>query len=265
VLPRPTTSKFGRQLGWTAGVCFAAASLSASPALASSTQPTTAACDAQKYSQPFTAFKDFNYYTLAPGGEFNSSSEGWTLSGGAEVIQTTRPSGAAGGVLDLPAGSQAISPPQPITLQDRTARVWVRDASGAEGVSVSVSYLNTDTWLRPKNVGRVHGQHSSWTLSTPFNTQPETAGPEEGVRIVRFVFEAAKNNETQLFGLWVDPRMRGESRMAVGALGCGATETNPSSGSTSLSGTGGSTGTTPSLGGTLVRGVSGGETPVGIN
>jgi len=241
VLTRPTTSKFRQQLGWTAGLCFALVSLSASPALASSVAPTTAPCETPKYSQPFTPFNDYNYYVLAPGGEFNSSSEGWTLNGGAQIIQTGRPSAATGGVLDLPGGSQAISPPEPITLDDRTARVWVRNLKGGEGVKVSVSYLNTDSWLRPKDVGHVHGQHSSWTLSEPINTQPQTAGPEEGVRIVRFVFEAGKANETQLFGLWVDPRHIGDSRFSNG--------TQPACESSK---------------GTLVRGVTQGGSPGGV-
>jgi hypothetical protein len=235
---RSTPSRFKPQLGWTAGVCCALLGLSAAPAPAVAGEPT--ACEAHSYSQPFAAFNDLNYYKLVPGGEFNSPAEGWELSGGAQIIQTVRPDGTTGGVLDVPAGSQAISPPEPVTLNDPTARVWVRDVEGGEGVKVSVAYANTKTALHPKDVGHLHGQHSSWTLSNPFNIQPQIGGSEEGVRIVRFVFDAGKKGDTQLFGLWVDPRMHGESRLMYGACG--------------------------SVGGTLVRGATaGGETQGGVS
>ena len=230
----PTTPKSKPKLRWSAGVFCALLGFSALPATAVAGEPT--ACEAHAYSQPFTAFNDFNYYKLVQGGNFNSPAEGWELSGGAQIIHTTRPDGSTGGVLNIAGGARAVSPPVPVTLLDPTARVWVRDVKGAEGVAVSVAYAGTNTALQPKNVGHVHGQHDSWTLSTPFNVQPQTAGPEEGVRIVRFHFDAGgRTNDTELYGLWVDPRMRGESRMPTQG-GCG------------------------SIGGTLIRGSEGGGT-----
>jgi hypothetical protein len=218
VFARLTASQIRNSLGCAAALCSAAVALSPATALADATAP--AGCEAEKFSQPFAAFNDFNYYKLVPGGEFNNSAaEGWLLSGGAQVVTATRPDGTSRGVLDLPSGSEAISPLITVTLQDRTARVWARDLKGG-GVKVSVSYLGTDSWVHPKDVGHIHGQGSSWTLATPFNVQPQTAGPEEGVRKVRFVIDAdGKNNETQLFALWVDPRMIGDSQYAGG---CGA-------------------------------------------
>jgi hypothetical protein len=283
------THNFKRQLAGSAGACLALLCLSAAPALAFSGTPE----ECEEISQPFVAFKDLNYYKLVPGGEFNNPSEGWELSGGAQVIKTTRPDGTTGGVLDVPGGAKAVSPPMEVTLQDPTARVWVRDVTGAEGVEVSVSYANTATAAHPKGVGRVHGQQTGWTLPTPFTTQPQIAGSQEGTRSVRFVLTAGRSNDTQLYGLWVDPRMRGEGRE------CPAPETSlptanaslpggsiggtpapvahavahhqhrkshkPSDGhSHSPSGGGGSTATKPHLGGTLVRGAGGGEGPVGV-
>ena len=237
--------------------------LAAAPAAALAGEPT--GCSALPYGQPFAPFKDYNYYWLVPGGEFKSASEGWELSGGAQIVQTTRPDGTTGGVLDVPGGGQAISPTVQVTLKMPTARVWVRDITGAEGVATSVAYEGTNTWSHPKDVGHVHGQHTSWTLSNPIQVQPQTAGSQEGPRTMRFVFNSGgKSNDTQLYGLWVDPRMREEAR-AFGAMGCVAPETTPPSGGTT-SGTGGSSGSIQGLGGTLIRGASGGEeTPVGVN
>jgi hypothetical protein len=275
VSPRPASNAralFGRK----AVLCIALGliGLAAAPAAALAGEPT--GCSALLYSQPFAPFKDFNYYMLVPGGEFKGS-EGWELSGGAQIIQTTRPDGTTGGVLDVPGGGQAVSPTIQVTLKMPTARVWVRDVTGAEGVAASVAYEGTSTWSHPKDVGHVHGQHTSWTLSNPIQVQPQTAGSEEGPRTMRFVFNSGgKSNDTQLYGLWIDPRMHEESQ-PFHTTACVAPETKPPSGGTPSGGTssggtssgGTSSGTgggTPSLGGTLVRGASGGEeTPVGVN
>ena len=50
---------------------------------------------------------------------------------------------------------------------------------------------------------------TGWTLSEPFDVQPELGGKSEATREVRFVFAAGKGSgDTQLYGLFVDPRMR---------------------------------------------------------
>jgi hypothetical protein len=207
---RPTASRFRRGLGSATVLCITLLGLSAVPALATGSSPATpAGCEGQTFSQPFTTENDFNYYTLVPGGEFNSASEGWTLSRGAQIVQTTRPNAATGGVLNLPSGARAVSPPVCVTLQYPTARIWVRNVRGSEGVTVAVAYAGTPSATNPKTVGQVHGQQSNWTLSEPFNLQPQTAGSGEGPREVRFVFVAGGLiSDFQLSGLWVDPRMR---------------------------------------------------------
>jgi hypothetical protein len=203
VSSRPTAFGITRQFSRAAGICLALLGLSAAPALAAAT------CEGQAFSQPFAAWNDYNYYTLVQGGAFNSASEGWELRRGAQVVRTTRPDGTTSGVLNLPSGSEAISPPVCVTLLYPTARVWVRNVKGAEGVAVGVSYASTKTAEKPKNVGQVHGQQTSWTLSDPFNVQPQTAGNLEGTRQVRFVFIAGgQTSDFQLYGLYVDPRRR---------------------------------------------------------
>jgi hypothetical protein len=205
---RPTAFRFNRLIS-AVGVCSAALSVAAAPALAYTTATEApATCEGQTFAQQFSGYGDSHYYTLAPGGEFNSTSEGWELSKGAQIVQTARPYGT-GGVLNMPSGSVAVSPPVCVTLQYPTARVSVRDVIGSEGVSVAVAYTNTKTAEAPKNVGQVHGQQTSWTLSSPFNVQPQTAGPSEALREVRFVFTAnGRTSDFQLSGLYVDPRMR---------------------------------------------------------
>ena len=176
---RPTAHTITRQLGLTAAICSAALGLSAASALAARISSAPSACAGQTFSQAFAAFGDTNEYTLVQGGNFNSASEGWELSKRARIITTTGPDGSTGGVLDLPSGAVAVSPPVCVTLEYPTARVFVRDVKGSEGVAVGLAYAGTNrTVTSPQNVGQVHGQQTSWTLSNPINVQPQIAGPE---------------------------------------------------------------------------------------
>ncbi len=206
-LSRPTAHTITRQLSVTAAICSAALGLSAASALAASSPPAPATCAGQTFSQAFAAYGDTNEYTLVQGGNFNSASEGWELSKGAQIINAAGPKG---GVLDLPSGAVAVSPPVCVTLEYPTARVFVRDVKGSEGVAIGLAYAGTNrTVASPQNVGQVHGQQTSWTLSNPINVQPQIAGPNEGTREARFVFTAGGNtSEFQLSGLYVDPRMK---------------------------------------------------------
>jgi hypothetical protein len=176
----------------------------AAPALAST------GCQGQTLLQPFTAYGDSNYYTLDPGGDFvNATQAGWKLSGGAEVVKTTRSDGSTGAVLNLPSKAQAISAPMCVTLEYQTARLFVRDVRGSEGVLVSLSYAGTSTATKPKYTGTVNGAQGSWAPSERFAVQPEIAGSKEGAREVRFVFVAGgTSSDFQLFDLYVDPRMK---------------------------------------------------------
>ena len=85
--------------------------------------------------------------------------------------------------------------------------VWLRGAESGKPPTVPVSYPKTRSAAKPKRVGQLAGQKSSWTVSQPFAVKPELAGSEEGTREVRFVLTAGKS-EAQLHGMWVDPRMK---------------------------------------------------------
>ncbi len=200
---RPTASRLTRRLSWTASAGIALLSLAPASALAKSS-PTT--CEGQVFSQPFLAYGDSHFYTLAPGGEFNSASEGWTLSGGASLIGATRPEGVKGNVLNLPKGAKAVSPPMCVTLSYPSARAWVNGPSGENGVIVSVSYAGTASAISPQEVGVIKARYGTWKLGR-FSVEPSLAGLEQAPREVRIVFEG-KKGETQLFDVYVDPRMK---------------------------------------------------------
>jgi hypothetical protein len=219
-LSRPTASRFTRKIACTAGVVAGLLGFAAVPALAdegkvaprkpapAKVNAELAVCPGQTFSQPFEALKDSSYYTLVQGSEFNGPKEGWELSNGAEIVEGTGPEGSVSS-LNLPSGAEAVSPPVCVTLLYPTARVYVQNVEGGGGVAVSVAYAGTKSEEKPKNVVQVHGEHGEWTLSNPFNVQPQIAGKAEETRQVRFHFTAGgKNNDYRLYGLYVDPRMR---------------------------------------------------------
>lgn len=193
-----------------AGAAGAMLTLTAPAALAdkhTATTPTApAVCPGQVLSQVFLAEEDTHLYTLAPGGEFNSPSEGWTLSGGASIVVAARPNAIAGGVLSLPSGSRAVSPPMCVTLAYPMARAWVDAAVGAKAVKVSVSYAGTPSELAPQAVGTLKAKHGVWTLGK-FGVEPALGGSEQAPRQVQFVLEGAARGTNEVWGVYVDPRM----------------------------------------------------------
>jgi hypothetical protein len=184
-----------------------AAAFAAVPAQAAATSVDTSMCSNPMLTQPFQSIKDSNWYTLMPGetpGSFDGS--GWTLSGGAKVLTTTLPDGSTGSVLDLPSGSQAVSPTVCVTSDYPTARAMVQDVRGAEGVFFYVSYEGTNTWNTPKNTGQVHGSGTAWTAVTPVNLQPFNTAGWQPVRIT--LIPGGKTSDFRLYNLYLDPHAR---------------------------------------------------------
>jgi hypothetical protein len=93
---------------------------------------TSAACAAPVLSQPFLPWLDPSSYFLAPGGSFESSDSGWTLSG-ASVVSGNEPWHVAGAddshSLLLPAGASASTPAICIGLADPTVRFFARNTA----------------------------------------------------------------------------------------------------------------------------------------
>jgi hypothetical protein len=199
-----------RSLSVCGFLATAVAVTAASPALAAQVDVSglgwtdASSCSAPALTQPFLSARDGNWYTLTPGetaGSFNGA--GWTLSGGASI--KTGQAGA-GSVLDLPSGSQAVSPPMCVASDYPTARTMVRDVAGAQGVHIYVAYAGTKTADQAQDVGQVHGQQSAWTLSNTFNIHP---GNLPGWQLMRFTLVPdGQSSDYQVYNFYVDPRMR---------------------------------------------------------
>jgi hypothetical protein len=176
------------------------------PAQAATGSVDTSECAAGAFSQPFLSFNDKNWYTLLGGQtEQGFNGAGWELSGGASIVTTTLPNGSTGTVLDLPSGAKAVSPKVCVTSEYPTARAFVRNVVGAEGVAFNVAYEGSGTWEKPKNTGQIHGANGAWATATPVNLQPTRTSGWQPMRIS--LIGNGKTSEFQVYDLYLDPRL----------------------------------------------------------
>lgn len=165
----------------------------------------TSACSEPSYTftQPFSSFKDADWYTLAPGQSVNSfDGTGWTLSGGAQLVTTTLADGSSGTVLDLPAGATAVSPPMCVSAAYPSARAQVRDVVGGPSIQLFVQYTNTKSWEKPLNAGVFEGK-TQWVNSQPLNLHP---GNLYGWQQETFTLTGGKKGtDAQVYNFYVDP------------------------------------------------------------
>jgi hypothetical protein len=191
-------------MGLAVGVVFGA--IDSSAALASTS---SSACSAPTLSQPFLAIGDANLYSLMPGESVDSfTGGGWTLSGGAAIVNATLADGQTGPVLNLPSRATAVSPVVCVTSDYPQARTEIRDLVGAEGVTFGVEYLGTNTENSPRTTGQVHSNKGvAWDASTPVNLQPANTTGWQQVRIV--LTANGKTSDFQVYNLYLDPRCKG--------------------------------------------------------
>ncbi len=167
----------------------------------------TSGCTNPLLSQPFLVNSDRNDYYLAPGQSPDQFvGTGWTLSGGAKVVSTTLADGTTGAVLDLPSRAVARSPVMCVQSNYPTARLWVRNVKGAEGVDFAVAYEGTSTWTSPRSTGSVAStKGSAWDLQVPMNLQPTNAAGWQPMEIQ--LTGKGNTSEFQVYDLYIDPRM----------------------------------------------------------
>ena len=163
----------------------------------------TSQCTDPVLTQPFLNWGDANYYTLTPGESVdNFAGSYWTLSGGATVVSTTLADGSTGRVLDMPAGSQAVSPTMCVQSNYPIARTMIQ---GTAGIQFYVSYAGTASWTNPKNTGQIHGaSNTAWSLITPVNLQPYNTTGWQLLRLT-LIAPATTRFDSQLYNFYLDP------------------------------------------------------------
>jgi hypothetical protein len=204
--------KNGSLRGISLGVVLAA--VSAAPAHAATTPVDTSMCATQALSQPFLSWQDTSWYALAPGEKADQfTGAGWVLSGGAKIVTTRLADGTTNSVLDLPGGSQAVSPTICLTSAYPEARMMVNNTTGNNGgkVDFSVSYAGTASAGTPMQTGTFKttgnaGVSGDWALTDPVNLAPSTTPGWQPMQVT-LAPSGPKKADFQIYNLYLDPRM----------------------------------------------------------
>jgi hypothetical protein len=164
-----------------------------------------APCEARTFARVFKPWNDRRLYTLAPGGDFETLAEGWTLEG-ATVAADSSPFvlGAALGVssLELPAGSTALSPPICVERGFPSFRLAARTISTDQAVvKVGVVYANG----RVKKAGRVKPA-ADWAVTRKLSLAQGRFRVRRGESALVQLRFAVTAGTARLDDVYVDPR-----------------------------------------------------------
>jgi hypothetical protein len=168
-------------------------------------------CDNATLSQPFLQWFDASNYQLAPGGDFEGSLSGWTLTGGAQQVAGSESYGVTGSVgsysLSLPNGASGSSPQSCVDAAYPSFRFFTRTDTPGTTVTASVTYTSPlGTLTVPVGVVR---PTSSWEPTPVFPTGsviPALLG--NGITNVQLEFTAT-GGEAQIDDVFIDPWSRG--------------------------------------------------------
>jgi hypothetical protein len=159
-------------------------------------------------------FKDDDLYFVAPGGDFESGTDGWLLEGGASIgagSSAFAPLGSGGSSLQLPAGAVATSPAFCVDERFPHFRITVGQLGSRKArIRVSVVYPGLEHNVRKEADVDADGKHP-WKLSKKLNIKPDYGRKLRGWRLVALRFEGVKADDgadARVDDVVVDPRMR---------------------------------------------------------
>jgi hypothetical protein len=170
----------------------------------------TGACNEAALSEPFQQWGDRNSYELVPGGDFEGSLSGWTLSGGAQRVAGSEPYGVTGSVgsysLALPAGASATSPFTCVNASYPSFRFFARNGGLTSTVLVQIVY---DTVLGPvaAPIGAV-ALSGEWQPTLPMLTGSVVGGVLSGGTGQVALRFTALTGSSRIDDVYIDPHMR---------------------------------------------------------
>ncbi|HSC03817.1 MAG TPA: hypothetical protein VLC49_10870 [Solirubrobacteraceae bacterium] len=173
----------------------------------------TDACDNATLSQPFAQFSDSSDYKLVPGGDFEGSLSGWTLSRGARLVAGSEPFGATGKVgnssMYLSAGASVQSPYTCVDAAYPAFRFFGRNNGLLSIVAVSIVYKEPLLGPVVVPVGTV-ALSGSWAPSAQMLTLSAVQGLVNGLLTgktpqvaLRFT---AVTGSSQIDDVFIDPK-----------------------------------------------------------
>ena len=171
-------------------------------------------CDNSTLTQPFQHWNDPSYYKLVPGGDFEGSLTGWTLSGhasrvaGSEPFRATGKAGASS--MYLPAGSSVQSPYTCVDAAYPMFRFFGRNNGLLSTVAVSIVYKEPLLGPVAVPIGLV-ALDGTWSPSAPMLTLSAVQGIVNGLLTgktpqvaLRFT---AVTGSSQIDDVYIDPHV----------------------------------------------------------
>ena len=167
-------------------------------ALAFTAPAASAACPAQPLSKPFTPWLDYADYQAAPDGGLEAGGAGWTLAGGAAVVDGNDPFLAGSRSLALPDGASAATAPVCLTIAHPTLRFFAR---GTGRLTVTVAFRTLLGLTVELPVGVLSGS-GAWAPSPILPVLANLVSDQ-----ARFRFTAA--GDWRVDDVFVDPYSKG--------------------------------------------------------
>jgi hypothetical protein len=186
----------------TAGIALAGLPATSSAALISG-----GACDNSTLSQPFAQYGDTNEYKLVSGGNFEGSLSGWTLSGGARVVNGGNPHGSSGHSVYLPAGASVTTPFTCVNAAYPSFRLFAQNDSLLSTIVPQVVYKLPLLGNVALPIGAA-ALSPNWSPTLPLLTASLVTGVlNGGTAQVAMKFTAALG-PSNVDDIYVDPMMR---------------------------------------------------------
>ena len=151
----------GRRGGRVIAAVATALALSATPAVAATSTPTTSAAPGctTPTTQAFLFANDRKDYVLAPGGNAEGSLAGWSLTGGAAAVAggapavTAAPAGTKS--LLIPSGGAVTSAPMCVAAHSPFFRFEAKNTGAAGQLKVEVLYLDGPKFTGEREAGTI--------------------------------------------------------------------------------------------------------------
>jgi hypothetical protein len=186
----------------TAGIALAGLPATSSAALISG-----GACDNSTLSQPFAQYGDTNEYKLVSGGNFEGSLSGWTLSGGARVVNGGNPHGSSGHSVYLPAGASVTTPFTCVNAAYPSFRLFARNDSLLSTIVPQVVYKLPLLGNVALPIGAA-ALSPNWSPTLPLLTASLVTGVLNGGTAQVALKFTATLGPSEVDDIYVDPMMR---------------------------------------------------------
>lgn len=191
-------------------VATAAATLLVGAPPPASAQEVVTSCANEDLRQPFVPWADHFHYVLAPGGDFESGSPRWTLTGGADVVAGNEPYRVHGPKdarsLALPSGASATTPPICLAVDHPTLRLFMRRTSAdfSQGLAIDALYHDAAGTPQTTRVGYM-GAGREWMASATVPVLVNLALLPSDAPTVAFRFTSSTATSWQIDDVYVDP------------------------------------------------------------